>query len=617
MSQEAPAETAPYDFGQYQLIEKIAQGGMAEIFKGKALDAHGIERPVVIKRILPHIAASPEFVDMLIDEAKIAVQLSHGNIAQIYDLGKVADDYFIVMEYVEGKTLSQIMKRLRTEGRFMPIPLAAAMCAEIASGLDYMHRKSDEHGHPLHIVHRDISPQNVILSTGGTVKIIDFGIARAKTRVSTTDSGILKGKFAYMSPEHAEGERLDWRSDIFSLGVILYELLTGQRLFKGKNNAETLRKVKRAKVPLPSGVRPEITRSLDAVVLKSLRKDREERYHSADELHRDLMRFLVTEHPQFSARDMTKFLHEIFPELAPPNPAAEEETHSRHPRIPSDRPAHDEHEHTVAADSEIIRQKLRETEVFDVPPKASAPDTSAPSSVVQFEERTARIRLTKVWPALAVLAGLMVLAGGFWLKSRPHASKPSIPEQAPILPATVLSTKKLEDLVQKNIPESLPAIRTEPQPEPAPAVTEGALAIQSTPPGALIFIDDVDTSQRTPSTLTGLAAGKDLQVGLHLENYKYWEGRAQVPKGGTSRISASLEVNLGDIEINSLPEGAEVLLNGSPAGRTPYKIIGLLPDSIYKVELRLAGFEVWAGDLKVFGGRREVLNVSLKKLQEP
>src|SRR3989338_3589282 len=293
-------EIETQEFGQYQLIEKIAQGGMAEIFLGKARDPHGIEKPVVIKRIRPHIAASPEFVEMLVDEAKIAVMLSHGNIAQIYDLGKVADDYFIVMEYVEGKTISQVMKRLRTQGKFIPVAYAASIGLEIASALDYMHRKSDDHGNPLHIVHRDISPQNVILSTAGTVKIIDFGIAKAKTKISTTDSGVLKGKFAYMSPEHAEGMKLDHRTDIFSLGIILFELLTGQRLFKGKNNVETVRNVRKSKVPPPSATRSSIPKAFDKIVAKALQRDRDKRYQSAHDMAQDLTKLLVAYYPEFS-----------------------------------------------------------------------------------------------------------------------------------------------------------------------------------------------------------------------------------------------------------------------------------------------------------------------------
>ena len=355
-------------FGQYQLIEKIAQGGMAEIFKGKALDSQGLERPVVIKRILPHIAASQEFVQMLIDEAKIAVMLNHGNIAQVYDLGKVGDDYFIVMEYVEGKSVSQIMKRLKLSGFLIPVPFAMAICSEIANGLDYMHRKTDDEGHPLHIVHRDISPQNVILSVYGTVKIIDFGIAKAKNKVTVTDSGVLKGKFAYMSPEHAEGLKLDNRNDIFSLGVILYELLTGERLFKGKTNQETIKRVKKARVPSPSEKRPEIPKALDEIVFKALARDRNQRYQSAGELAQDLHKLQIQIAPDFTPQNLVEFLHDLFPENAPEvfkESIANEPTPSKPLIIQQNQNRPSEVlEETIAADTSILKQKFKDTEVY-------------------------------------------------------------------------------------------------------------------------------------------------------------------------------------------------------------------------------------------------------------
>ena len=390
-------------FGQYQLLEKIAQGGMAEIFKGKALDSQGLERPVVIKRILPHIAASQEFVQMLIDEAKIAVMLNHGNIAQVYDLGKVGDDYFIVMEYVEGKSISQIMKRLKLIGQLIPIPFAMALCSEIANGLDYMHRKTDDEGHPLHIVHRDISPQNVILSVYGTVKIIDFGIAKAKNKVSITDSGVLKGKFAYMSPEHAEGMKLDNRNDIFSLGVILYELLTGERLFKGKTNPETVKRVKKARVPTPSGKRDEIPKALDAIVFKALARDRNQRYTSAGELSQDLHRLQIQIAPEFTPQQLVTFLHDLFPENAPEiyrQQISQEPTPSR-PLIISQTQNKDSEilEETIAADTSILRQKLKDTEVYgdlekteqDEVTRVLEPESDASALTKLDEEHTSQI----------------------------------------------------------------------------------------------------------------------------------------------------------------------------------------------------------------------------------
>ncbi|MBI2981511.1 MAG: serine/threonine protein kinase [Deltaproteobacteria bacterium] len=405
-------ELEEHQFGQYQLVEKIAQGGMAEIFRGKALDFQGIEKPVVIKRILPQIAASQEFVEMLIDEAKIAVMLSHGNIAQIYDLGKVADDYFIVMEYVDGKTLSQIMKRLRTMKRRMPISYALWLCAEIANGLDYMHRKTDDQGNPLRIIHRDISPQNVILSTSGTVKIIDFGIAKAKTKISTTDSGILKGKFAYMSPEHAEGGKLDCRTDVFSLGVILFELLTGDRLFKGKNNRETIARVKKTKVPLPSQLRERVTKELDRIVLKALAKNRERRYPSALEFHGDLTRHLVTHYPEFSPREPARYLAQLFPELA--GKMAEAPS----PQIPTltEKEEDSFSEPTAAASSNLIRKNMEIDAIYEIPEEPSGEEPEEKVSFLlltarKFKATAPRMRRIANRAAGILLAALLVYGG--------------------------------------------------------------------------------------------------------------------------------------------------------------------------------------------------------------
>ncbi len=584
-------ETASSSFGQYQLVEKIAQGGMAEIFQGKALDTEGIERAVVIKRILPHIAANPEFVDMLVDEAKIAVMLSHGNIAQIYDLGKVADDYFIVMEYVEGKTLSQIMKRLRSQGKFFPIPYAAYIAAEIANGLDYMHRKTDERGNPLHIIHRDISPQNIILSTGGTVKIIDFGIAKAKTKISTTDSGILKGKFAYMSPEHAEGMKLDSRTDIFSLGIILFEMLTGTRLFKGKNNIETVKKVKKGKVLSPSDLRSPIPKVLDAIVLKALEKDREKRYQSAHDLSQELTRFWLANYSEFTPRELVPFLHDLFPEMAPTEKGPEKIPHEKTPE-----------EETHAADSEVLRKKFRETEVFDEP---------LPVTEIEEEEESPKMhrrsaihlktmRLNLRWISSFIgFAALTIIGAVIWhhVKTQP-LSDVSEPVQEGLLPP--------------------PAPPLEPIKEsPAPAVIQGHLLVDSEPKGAKIFVNDIDSNQTTPFRFDELPSGSTQRIGLHLDRHRFWEGKVQIEAGKTASLSIPLELNYGDLQISSLPEGAEVILNGARAGVTPFQLPKQTPETTFEIVLKLEGYEPWTGQIKIFGGKTEVVSASLKKLPLP
>lgn len=577
--------------GQYLIVEKIAQGGMAEIFRGKALEAHGLERPVVIKRILPHIAASPEFVEMLIDEAKIAVMLSHGNIAQIYDLGKVADDYFIVMEYVEGKTLSQLMRRLRAQGSQMPIAGAVAISAQIARGLDYMHRKADEAGLPLKIIHRDISPQNIILSPAGTVKIIDFGIAKAKTKVSTTDSGVVKGKFAYMSPEHAEGERLDHRTDLFSLGIILFELLTGQRLFKGKNNTETLKKVKKAKVPPPSDLRNEIPRELDRIVLHLLQKEREKRQESAQALEQQLTRFLVRHDPEFTDADLAHLLLEIFPEIRPerlPGRTAGEAV----TEVP------ERYEETVAADTGILREKLKALDAFELPTREEEPSLSP----VPSDEGTSLMRrplVRQVGIALGVLAASAAALLFLWTRPSDEGPPQGPPDiQQPVTADTSPPTNE----------EARP-----PTPEPPSAASSGFLTIDSTPQGALLFLNDQPTQERTPTTLKDVPAGIEHRVGLYLEQHKFWEGSVRVEGGRGVSLNVAMQPNLGDLAIESLPPGALVYLNGEYSGQTPVTLNGLPPETIYRILLKKDGYEDWEREVKIFGGKREVVSTSLKK----
>jgi len=221
----------PIQFGKYWLLDRVNVGGMAEVWKAKAFGVEGFERLLAVKRILPNIAEDEEFITMFIDEAKIAVQLNHANIAQIFDLGKVDDSYFIALEFVHGKDVRGIYDRCKqkpVDGMpNMPIAQACFIIMKACEGLDYAHNKRDAQGKELHLVHRDVSPQNVLISYEGEVKIIDFGIAKAAGKASKTQQGILKGKFGYMSPEQVRGLPLDRRSDIFSLGICLYELLTG------------------------------------------------------------------------------------------------------------------------------------------------------------------------------------------------------------------------------------------------------------------------------------------------------------------------------------------------------------------------------------------------------
>ncbi len=304
----------PIPFGKYLLLDRINIGGMAEVWRGKTFGAGGFERLVAIKRILPNIAEDEEFITMFIDEAKISVQLAHANIAQIYELGHISNSYFIAMEYIPGKDMRAIFDRCRKKGEPAPIPLVAYCISKMCEGLDYAHRKKDQMGRDLNIVHRDISPQNILISYEGEVKVIDFGIAKAAGKATKTQAGILKGKFGYMSPEQIRGLPLDRRSDVFAIGVCLYEMLTGERLFVGDSDFSVLEKVRKAEVAPPSTYNRKIPEQLEKIVLKALAKDVDERYQYASELGDDLQRFLITSDTLFGRKDLMQYMKATFAE---------------------------------------------------------------------------------------------------------------------------------------------------------------------------------------------------------------------------------------------------------------------------------------------------------------
>ena len=302
----------PIVFGKYLLLERVNVGGMAEVFVAKAFGVEGFERIVAIKRILPTMAEDAEFIQMFIDEARISVLLNHPNIVHIHELGKHDHSYFIAMEYVSGRDLRAILEFYRRRNELMPVSQAAYITAKICEGLDYAHRKRDARGQELFIIHRDVSPQNIIVGYEGDVKIIDFGIAKAANRSQKTQAGILKGKFGYMSPEQVRGLPIDRRSDIFALGVIFYELLTGEKLFVGESDFSTLEKVRHADVPSPATYNASIPPSLERIVLKALAREADDRYAWASEMQEDLQLFLRTEGKAYARKELSDFATQSF-----------------------------------------------------------------------------------------------------------------------------------------------------------------------------------------------------------------------------------------------------------------------------------------------------------------
>ena len=303
----------PEKFGKYLLLEKVAAGGMAEIYLAKSTAATGLNKFFAIKRILPQFSNNEDFVQMFKEEAKVCINLNHSNVVSIFDFGIETGTFYLVMDYVEGRNLRQIINELKKTNKSFSIDQALYLVKEAAAGLDHAHRCVDgATGKPLNITHRDMSPQNVMVSFDGEIKVIDFGIAKAETEAEGTKAGTLKGKFSYMSPEQAEGQSIDPRTDVFALGIVLWELLANDRLFTGSNEAAILRKVRDCQVPPIRKINPTVPQELERIVMKALAKDKNVRYQTAANFHRDLNRFLNTQYPDFSPQDFSLFVKDAF-----------------------------------------------------------------------------------------------------------------------------------------------------------------------------------------------------------------------------------------------------------------------------------------------------------------
>ena len=445
-TQRIPVYTEEADdrrFGQYTLLERIAVGGMAEVWKARMRGLEGFQKTVAIKKILPHMTHNSEFVSMFIDEAKLAAQLSHPNIIHIYDLGKIANDYFIAMEYVEGRDLRTIGNLARQKRLPIPVGLSLLIAHHLSGALDHAHRKRDFEGRALGLVHRDVSPQNVLISRDGDIKLCDFGIAQAVTQAGQTQIGALKGKLQYMSPEQAWGRPVDARSDIFSLGTLLFEMLTGERLFAGDSEISVLEAVREGRVRSPREIDPSISAEIDAITRRALAHDPADRFQSAGEMEQRLGAVLYEQKPTPSHTDLAAYVRKLetapVPQEAPPPPpvpAFSSAPASAPPAPPSAAAAAApvppvapvaSFPAAAAASAAPSGYSAQAEEpdgdrmaagpvVEAVPPLEDAP-TGAPAGKSR----------TVLWIALAALI-LAAVAGGLWFargKARPQAAPPA------------------------------------------------------------------------------------------------------------------------------------------------------------------------------------------------
>ena len=405
--------------GRYELIRRFASGGMAELYVARAAGISGFEKIVALKRILPQYARNEDFVEMFLDEARLTATIQHNNVAQVYDIGQCDDGLFFTMEYVHGADLRAVLHVLSKREARMPLAHALTVGIGAAAGLHAAHERTSSDGRPLGIVHRDITPSNVLVSFDGCVKLIDFGIAKAERRTTETRAGTLKGKIAYMSPEQCAGEKLDRRSDVFSLGIVLFEATTGTRLFAAENEYAALRQIVDRDAPRPSSRCPDYPPALEEIVVRALRRDRDERYPTALALEVDLEEFARASGLAISTAKLGAWMREVLPEraaellvddrmarLALPLPPPIARGSGRNPAIPVERASNDNSE-PIANLADELEPSISIQPASTVGPSPAGPELSAVSRQLAELHRQRRVHFTVALSLAAVVCAFV------------------------------------------------------------------------------------------------------------------------------------------------------------------------------------------------------------------
>ena len=536
------AHFEPEVFGKYYLIDRIATGGMAEIFKAKSYSTAGFEKLQVIKRILSHLSDNEEFVDMFIDEAKISVSLQHANIVQIYDFGKIRENYFISMEWIDGKDVKQLLRKLAGRRKLLPEEFAVYIAHETCKGLYFAHNKTNLQGDNLQIIHRDMSPSNVLIGFEGDVKVADFGIAKAEMSQYTTKDGVLKGKFEYMSPEQAHGKALSQQSDLFSVGIILYEMLTGRRLFKTESELMTLEKIKSVDIGPPSSVNPNISERMDKLVMKALTADTNERYADAAEFGQALLDYMYPQAPPAIQRSLSAFMKETF---------AEERTAERE---------------RMARGSRIAEELHKAEPDLNLSPEWEESPGSG-GTIQQEAQEPNRVPLVV---AIAVVLALLGVVGVLLSRDKPAAE---VVERE----VTVLPTEGALQL-RLNVPAKVFA--------GTQLLGEGKLVeLNHLEPGELALRIEADGHLPLEEVL-GIVAGERVVMSLRLEAEAVEEPEVQAPerrvetptvrqpdpvepKAPASKAPAAVKTGKVSINISGGKGWGDVFVDGKNVGRTP------------------------------------------------
>lgn len=512
--------------GKFRLVHHIATGGMAEVFKAVYEVADGIEKTCVVKRLLPNLAKNPEFIEMFRDEARVSMGISHANFVQVFDFGNADNEYFLAMEYVRGQNLGTILKRTLRGGKLLPRDVGFYVCSEVARGLHYVHTLTDATGKPLDIVHRDIAPDNILVSYEGDVKVADFGIAKAAITVNKTQAGFVKGKASYLAPEQILGADIDARADVFALGAVLWEMLTGRRLFSGQNELEIINKVCTQPITPPSQVGPKLTPEFDAVVMKALERNPNARYPSAAAFREAMEALAAKYNSQLSASKTGEYVSMLFRDEMDDEGGQAYTTSSEPSMVPNDSTA-----------ARIYEPPPHEPSSPSVPNLSARTPTRNRSLGTGPQRRHAR--RTSPLLRLALLLVLVLVAGG-WAAYAGYIPIERIPglsalrgEASPTPEATPTpvahTTPKKRRRKRRPTPKPTVEVAASEQPtqsattaatevanvtptepevdESIDAVATGALQIDSTPKGK-IFVDGVDIELTTPTDRLEVPVGE-------------------------------------------------------------------------------------------------------------
>jgi serine/threonine protein kinase len=540
--------------GNYLLVERLNQGGMADVFLAKTFGYSGADQIVALKCIRPEIAEDPAFIRMFVDEAKLAALLDHANIAQTYELGHIDSTYFISMEWVIGRDLRAVIDRARARTVDVPTSVILQVIACVCEGLDYAHRKTDPAGTPLNIVHRDVSPHNILVSYSGEVKLIDFGIAKASTQVTLSQSGVLKGKHGYMSPEQVRGVPVDRRSDIFATGVLFWEMLTSERLFPGSSDFSVLEKVRHAEVYPPTLIKPATHPEIEGVILRALAREPDQRFPSASDMRDAIVEIILKRCGHPSQREVARLMHHLF-----------------------------------ASEHEESQQMLERARRYVEMPDDAPPLTPGQSSIERAARREQNEGTALTVETPADVAGSPVQSAAVAPKSTEAATEDTpITAPEPATP-TELTSSKAED-TPITAPE--PATPTELNSSPDRAAGLGKARLLTPLPSA----------SRRRRFMNAMIVLVTIVVGTGMVISSWYWTRSDP---GTKH---------GGVVILSVPEGAQVLIDGVQVGLTPFSSF-TVSEGEHAIAVHLAGHRSERRHVQIVA--RRVVRISVDLQRQP